>query len=132
MNLFRPLLRFYSYAFHALFAFVALAVAVVALVSGPLTVSFYLLPWSDKALVFPLIGLALAGVVVLLLAVRGKMQGLFLAWSVLLLALTVRFFFFTPFSFTPSTGDYKVALYIILAAMIAVLGAWVKPAPNTR
>jgi hypothetical protein len=126
VNVLRTLLRFYSYAFHALFAFIALAVAVVSLVSGPLTVNFYLLPWSDKALVLPLIGLALAGVVVLLLAVRGKTQGLFLAWSVLLLALTVRFFFFTRFSFTPSTGDYRVALYIILAAMIAVLGACVK------
>jgi hypothetical protein len=132
VTLLRTLLRFYSYAFHAVFVFIAAAVAIVSLVSGPLTVNFYLLPGEGRALVYALIGLALVGALVLLMAVRGKTQTLFLAWSLLLLALTVRYFFFTPFAFTPDTGDYKVALWIILAAMAAVVGAWMKPAPSSR
>ncbi len=94
--------------------------------------NFYLLPWGGQALAYSLIGLALAGGFVLLMAVRGKMQGLFLGWSVLLLLLIVRYYFFSPYSFTPDTGNYKVALLIILCAMVAAVGAWVKPASSCR
>jgi hypothetical protein len=109
-----------------------MAVAVVWLASGPLTVNFYLLPWGGQALAYSLIVLALAGGFVLMMAVRGKMQGLFLGWSVLLLLLIVRYYFFSPYSFTPDTGNYKVALLIILCAMVAAVGAWVKPASSVR
>jgi hypothetical protein len=132
VNLLRTSLRYFSYAFNALFVFFLGAVSVVWLASGPLTVNFYLLPWGGQALVYSLMGLALAGVFVLLMAVRGKMQGLFLGWSVVVLLLTVRCFFFSPFSFTPDTGDYKVALLIVLSALVAVAGAWMKPASSCR
>lgn len=132
MNLLRTSLRCFSYAFSALFVFILVAVAIVWLASGPLTVNFYLLPWGGQALVYSLVGLALAGAFVLLMAMRGQMQGLFLGWSVLLMLLTVRYYFFTPFSFTPETGDYKTALLVILGSMVAVVGAWMKPASSCR
>ena len=132
MNLLRTSLRYFSYAFSALFVFILVAVAVVWLASGPLTLNFYLLPWGGQALVYSLIALALAGAFVLLMAVRGKMQGLFLGWSVLLLLLTVRYYFFSPYAFSPDTGNYKMALLIILCAMVAAIGAWVKPASSVR
>ena len=132
MNLLRTSLRYFSYAFSALFVFILLAVSVVWLASGPLTVNFYLLPWEGQALIYSLMGLALVGGFVLLMAVRGKTQGLFVGWSVLLLLLILRYYFFSPYSFTPDTGNYRVALLIILCAMVAAVGAWVKPASNCR
>jgi hypothetical protein len=132
VNLLRTSLRYFSYAFNALFVFILVAVSVVWLASGPLTVNFYLLPWEGQALVYSLLGLALAGAFVLLMAVRGKMQGLFLGWSVVVLLLIVRYYFFSPYSFTPDTGNYRVALLIVLSAMVAVVGAWMRPASSCR
>ncbi len=125
-------LRLFSYVFHALFVFVVSAVAGITLASGPETVNFYLLPWAGKALVYGLLALAGAGVIVLLLAVRGKMQTLYLLWSVLVLGLVVRYFFFSDYSFTPATGEFTYGMAFILAALAALLGARVKPAHNTR
>jgi hypothetical protein len=128
----KNLLRLYSCAFHALFAFVAAGMAVISLLSGPQTLNFYLLPWTGRTLIYGLSALAVIGVSILLLALRGKAQMLFLGWSLVLLALIVRYFFFSQFAFTPDTGDFKVALWLMLAAILAVVGAGVKPARDYR
>jgi len=128
----KTLLRLYSYAFHGLLAFAAAAVAIVSLASNPSTVNFYLLPWQGRPLIYGLIVLALVGALILLMAVRGKMQRLFVGWSVVLLALVMRCFFFSPFSFTPETGEITSALAAVLAAALAVVGAGVKPEPDAR
>jgi hypothetical protein len=132
VNLLRRLLRLYSYAFNALFALVILAMACIILTGKPATVNFYLLPWEGPALLYSLFVLALLGLIILLVAVRGKMPKLFLAWSVLVLLLIVRYYFFTPSSFTPDTGQFTTALWVILAAAVAIAGASVKPTPNHR
>ena len=125
-------LRFFSYAFHALFVFVASAMAVITLASGPQTVNFYLLPWQGKALVYGLLVLAAIGVIVLLLAVRGKTQMLYVLWSVLVLGLVVRYFFFSDYGFTPDTGEFTWAMVFTLSALLALLGARMKPASKSR
>jgi hypothetical protein len=132
VTILRPLLRLYSYAFQALFAVVALGMAVISLASGPQTINFDLLPWDGGARVYALIGLALIGVLILLMAVRGKMQMLFLAWSLLALGLVVRLFFFTPFTYYRGASEFMVVLGIVLAAALAVLGAGMKPATSSR
>jgi hypothetical protein len=136
----RTLLRLYSYFFLAAFAVVSLAMAVLMLVSGPQTVNFYLLPWETwtrTVRISALIGLALVGILVLLMAVRGKLQIVYIAWSVLALALIARYCFLSPQSYTPvaggftaallKSGDFICALLLILAAIIAVLGASMRP-----
>ena len=136
----RKLLRVYSYFFQAAFVFVSLAMAALMLASGPQTVNFYLLPWQTWTLtvkVSVLVGLAVVGLFVLLMAVRGKLQMVYVAWSVLVLALVVRYFLLSPLGYTPTSGGFTAvvskfggftaALCLILAAMIAVLGASMKP-----
>ncbi len=132
MNALRALLRLFSYVFHALFVFVTLAMAVITLVGGPQTVNFYLLPWQGKALVYGLLVLAAAGVIVLMLAVRGRTQRLYLIWSVLVLLLVVRYFFFSDYGYIPGTGDFTWAVVFVAAGLLALLGARMKPAPNSR
>jgi hypothetical protein len=126
------LLRVFSYFFHALFAFVTLAMAVITLADGRQTVNFYLLPWQGRALAYGLLVLAAVGVVVLLLAVRGKTQALYVAWSVLVLLLVVRYFFFSEFGFTPGSGEFTWAMVLTLSALLAVLGARMMPARTSR
>lgn len=132
MTVLRHIVRFYSYAFSILCVFSVLAMSVIIFVSKSVTVNFYLFPWEGKALLYSMIGLALAGLAVVLLTWRGKMQGLFLVWSLLVLALIVRYFFFTPNSFTPDSGEFTLALWVILAAVVAAAGAGLKPAVGCR
>jgi len=121
------LFRIYAYFFHALFICAALVMAAISLASGPHTLNFYLLPWEGKALIYGLVALALIGAAILLLATRGRSWLLFAGWSILVFVLVVRYFFFSPFTFTPGTGDYLPALGIILAALLATVGASLKP-----
>lgn len=132
MTVLRHIVRFYSYAFSILCVFSVLAMSVIIFVSKSVTVNFYLFPWEGKALLYSMIGLALAGLAVVLLTWRGKMQGLFLVWSLLVLALIVRYFFFTPNSFTPDSGEFTLALGVVLAAAVAAAGAGLKPAVGGR
>ena len=137
MTIVRTLLRVYSYFFQAAFVVASLGMAALMLVSGPQTVNFYLLPWQTWTLtvrVSALIGLAVIGLLVLLMAVRGKLQMVYVAWSVLVLALIARYFLFSPQGYEPKygwailSGEVSLGLMLILAAIIAVLGASMKPA----
>jgi len=128
----RTLFRCYSLAFHALFVLIAAGMAVVVLASGPHTINFFLLPWTGRDMVIGLIALALIGVAILLLAAWGKMRMLFLLWSLLVLGLIVRYFFFSPYTFTPQTDQLCFALWIILASVVAVIGAGLRPSTRTR
>jgi peptidoglycan/LPS O-acetylase OafA/YrhL len=126
------IVRLYSYAFSVVCVLAVLALSVLILISKPVTVNFYLLPWEGTALLCSMVGLALAGLAVVVLTWRGKMQNLFLGWSILVLLLIVRYYFFTPNSFTPDSGEFTFALVVILAAAIAAAGASLKPEMGGR
>ena len=132
MTVLRRIVRLYSYAFSVLCAFIVLAMSVLILISKSVTVNFYLLPWEGTALLCSMVVLALAGLAIALLTWRGKRQMLFLAWSLLVLVLIVRYFFFTPNTFTPDSGEFTFALGVILAAAVAAAGAGLKPATGFR
>jgi hypothetical protein len=117
------ILRLYSLAFHTLFVLAVLAMVLIILLSRPSTVNFYLLPWEGGALIYGLIVLAAIGAAVLLFAWRGKLNGAFLAWSIVVWALIVRYYFFSPYQFTPDGGGVLLALGLILASLLAAVGA---------
>ena len=132
MTVLRRIVRLYSYAFSVLCALSVLAMSVLILISKSVTVNFYLLPWEGTALLCGMVDLALAGLAVVLLTWGGKMQMLFLGWSLLVLALIVRYVFFTPNSFTPDSGEFTFALGVILAAAVAAAGAGLEPTVGGR
>ncbi len=121
----RSLLRLFSYAFQALFIFVTAAMAVITRVGAPQTVNFPLLPRGGT---WALAATAAIGTVILLLAVRGKAQPLYRIWSLIVLFLVVRYFFFTDFAFTPDTSGVFVALAVVLCAFTAFIGSGIKVA----
>jgi len=119
----RNLLRIFSLLFHGLFALFLIALATVALISGTGSFWFEILPWSGETLAWWLLGLAGAGLLFVLLAWRGKLNGLFFVWSLVVLALIVRGYFFSDYVFAQETGQFRNALLIIAAALLAAIGA---------
>jgi hypothetical protein len=109
-----------------------LAISIIVLASKTTTVNFYLLPWEGKALLYGTIALALLGLAIVLLTWRGKMQKLFLGWSLLVFVLIVRYYFFSPNSFYPDSGEFTFALLVVLAAAVAVVGSGISPAASGR
>lgn len=126
MKFWNRILRLYSLAFNTLFVLAILAMLLIILLSRPSTVNFYLLPWEGGALIYGLLVLIVIGAVVLTLAWRGKLNKGFLAWSILVLALIIRYYFFSPFRFIPDSGQVLLALGLILASLLAAVGAGLK------
>jgi len=123
LALVRNVLSLYALVFHALFALFLAALAVVALASGAESFWFEILPWSGKTLAYWLLGLAAAGVLLVTLAAKGKLRGLFFLWSLAVLALIARGFFFSSYAFTPGTDQLRNALLIVAGALLAAAGA---------
>lgn len=123
MGFFRTLLRLYSYFFHGLFALFLLGIAAVSLTSGGTTFRFHLLPWEGKTLAYWLIGLALIGIFFVLMAMKGALRSLFFFWSLIVLVLVVRGYFFSGYAFVPGSSQLYAAFWFILAAALASLGA---------
>jgi ABC-type branched-subunit amino acid transport system permease subunit len=99
--------------------------AVITRIGAPHTVNFSLLPWSGA---WALAAAAVIGALILLLAVRGKAQSIYRLWSLIVLVLVVRYFFFTDYSYTPGTNGVFIALSIILCAVIAFFGSGIRVA----
>jgi hypothetical protein len=131
VGLLRSAFRIYSYLFHALFAFFLFGIAVVSMLSGRNTFRFPLLPWEGPTLAFWLVGLAAAGILSLLLAMKGILRQLFFLWSLAVLVLVLRGYFFSTYAFTPGSGSLKMAICVVLAAAAACWGARV-PCPAAR
>jgi sulfite exporter TauE/SafE len=134
VGFFRTLLRFYSYFFHGLFALFLLGVAAVSLTSEGTTFRFHLLPWEGRTLAYWLIGLALIGIFFVVMAMKGTLRSLFFFWSLFVLVLVVRAYFFSGYSFVPGSSQLYTAFWSILAAALASLGARMqrRPAPSQR
>ena len=122
MSVLSGLLRVYSYLFAISLSLFALAVSVVAVTSGhPLSLGF--LPWKGTRLTYWLFGLALAGLISVFLALRGRLRGIFFLWSLGVASLLIWGFFLTPYSFT-AAFPFKSAAWLSIAAFFAMIGAW--------
>jgi hypothetical protein len=118
----RALMRVFSYLFHGLLTLFLLGLALVALSSGqPLQLE--MLPWQGQPLSWWLLGGALAGLASVMLAIRRKWRGLFFIWSLAVLVIIVRGFFFSRYYFT-GPPEFHRALYLTAAALVALFGAW--------
>ena len=94
MGILKALLRAFSYIFEGLLALFAAGISCVALMShSPLNLTF--LPWTGEKLTHVLLPLALAGLLLVLLAMGGRLRGFFFLWSVAVFAVLFRGFFLT-------------------------------------
>ena len=130
MAIVRFILRSFSLLFHGAFALFLLGLSVVSFLTGAHTFEFYILPWTGETLAYVLLALAIAGVLIVLLAMKGTARMVFFIWSMLVLALIVRGYFFSYYTFVPGSGQFQLALWVLLAAVVAAIGARLKPGPT--
>jgi hypothetical protein len=118
----KALLRLFSFLFHALLGLFLLAVSGLALASGHPSLQFGMLPWTGSTLVYVVFFCSLAGLLALVLAFLGKARFLFFIWALVVLLMMIKGYVFSGYHFEP--GGAMRALYLTLAALISLLGAW--------
>ena len=125
MGWIRALIRIYSYLFHGLLALGLLAISGLALADGRHNLNLKMLPWEGKQLTFWLFFSGLAGIISLALAVRGTLRFLFLFYTLAVWVMLMRGFFFSSYVFA-NPGQFRDAVYLSTAALMAVVGGWLK------
>jgi len=118
----KALLRIFSYIFGGLLALFLLGVSSVALANGtPPNLAF--LPWSGASLTYWLLGLALFGLLTLLLAMGGKVRALFFLWSLVIFVLLFKGLFVSFYAFSGPVS-LQVAVRLTVGALVAALGSF--------
>jgi hypothetical protein len=115
-------MRYFSYLFHLLLAVVLIAVSGLALASGTPSLNLKMLPWTGDTLIYAVFFGAVFGLATVLLAIRGTLRVLFLLWSALVFVLLLKGYIFSGYKF--HTGEFKTVIYLIVASLIALAGAW--------
>jgi len=134
LGVIKALLRLFSYLFGAAVSLFALATSVLALRSGgELNLGF--LPWTAKPLSYWLIGLALAGLLTLLLAISGSTRWLFFLWSLGVFVLLFKGMFLSLYRFTGGAVSFKAGMWLIGGMLLTAIGSFPwpkKPDPVRR
>lgn len=119
------IVKFYSYLYHLVLVLFLLGFSLVAFLNGMHNLRLDMLPWTGSALTWWLLYLGLAGLIIIGLAVMRILRVLFLLWTVAVLALMIRGFFFSSYLFDGWTG-FKWALLYVVGALLAVVGGWLQ------
>lgn len=106
-----------------------MGLSVVSFLTGAHSFEFPIVPWTGGTLAYVLLALAVIGVIIVLLAMRGAARLVFFVWSLLVLAMIVRGYFFSYYTFVPGSGQFQTALCILAAAAIAAIGARLEAKP---
>ena len=127
----RWVLRVYSWIFVALLCLAGIGVSIVSLTVGasdPVKIPW--LPWSENVLPTWLIALGILGLLFVLLAIMGRLRVLLFLFTAIIFGLIAKGLFFSTHTFEgPDEG--KTALYMVIAAFVAFIGAW-PTAPRSR
>ena len=130
----KALLRMFSYLFGAALALFVLAISALSLRSGG-ELNFGFLPWTGKPLSYWLLGLALTGLITLLLAMSGTMRVLFFLWSLGVFVLLFKGMFLSLYRFTGGAVSFKAGVGLTVGMLLAAIGSFPwprKPEPVRR
>lgn len=122
MQAVKAVLRFFSYLFHLLLGLFLVAVAVLALGIGPHALRLDMLPWTGETLTYVVLFGAIFDLASLVLALKGKLRGLFFLWALAVAVLLLRGYFFSGYRFSP--GGIRTGLELLVASWLALAGAW--------
>ena len=124
MGFLRGVLRVYSWIFEALLCAMALAVASVTVLSGDLNLKLGWLPWEQKNAVTWLFVSGIVGMLLILLAIAGRLRVLLFLFSLAVVVFLVKGFFYGfGYSFE-NPGQVNNALLLVGGALLAAIGAW--------
>ncbi len=133
MQVVKALLRFFSYLYHGLFALVMMVFgALIAIAHGDHSVRLEMLPWTDHVLIHVLLFGGLAGLIIVVLAIRGRLRPLFFLWALVVTYFLIKGYFLGGYRFTPD--EFKSVVYLVCSSLVALLGAFIAAffSPRTR
>ena len=130
----KALLRTVSYFLGGGLALLTLAITAVALRSGgELNLGF--LPWTGKPLSYWLLGLALVGLITLLLAVSRASHLFFFLWNLGIFVLFFKGMFLSLYRFTGGAVSFKTGVWLTIGMLLSAIGSFPwpkKPEPVRR
>ncbi len=115
------ILSAFSYLFEGLLALFLTAIAALALSSGA-ALHLEMLPWTGSTLDYVLLFGGLCGLILVVLAVLGKLRPLFFVWTLVIMIFLIKGYVFGSYHFDPASA--KVAGYLVLGAFLGLLGGW--------
>lgn len=121
------LLRVFCYLFHTILSLALLGLGVVAVRSDVTDMKLEALPWQGVELNHWLIGLGLAGLLSVILAVTGKFRFLLILWSIYVLGMIVRGVFFSSTVSFEGADDFHNWLWMMGGAVVAFVGSLTAP-----
>ena len=124
MGFLRGVLRLYSWIFETLLCLLAIGISIVSLTVGstdPVHPDW--LPWGPAALPAWLIGLGVLGLILVLLALAGRLRILLFLFAIGVFGLLAKGFFFSTHTFDDAASA-RNALLLVVGALIAIIGAW--------
>ena len=124
MEVIKALLRFLSYLYHGLLCLLLMALSGVAMIGNGPALRMEMLPWTGPTLLAWMFCGGLAGLLILLLAIRGTLRPLFFAWALVVTILLVKGYLLGNYHFSPS--EFHSVLYLIGGSLVALLGAWLQ------
>jgi len=122
LEVIKALLSFLSYVYHGLLCLLVLALSGVAMAAGAQTLQLGMLPWTGTTLIHTMFFGSLAGLVIVVLAIRGTLRPVFFLWSLVVVILLVKGYVFSGYHFSP--GEFRTAGWLIVGALIAMFGGW--------
>jgi uncharacterized membrane protein YdcZ (DUF606 family) len=109
-----------------------IGVAIVSLTAAESDpVHFDWLPWNEHTLPCWLIGLGILGLFFVFLAVIGRLRILLFLFAAGIFALIFKGLFMSTHGFT-GPAEFRLSIYIVLGALIAIIGAWPTSASRAR
>jgi hypothetical protein len=121
LEVIKALSIFLSYVFHGLLCLIVLAVSSVAIAGGAQTLHLGMLPWTGSTLLYALLFGSLAGLVTVVLAIKGRWRLLFFVWSLVVAVLLLKGYIFSGYRFSP--GEFGPVMLLIVGSWIALLGS---------
>ena len=118
------LLRVFCYLFHTILSVALLALGGVAVLSGAEHMKVQTLPWEGAELNHWLIGLGIAGLASVFLAVTGRLRFLLILWSIYVLVMLVKGVFLTSSVSFEGPNDFHNWLLLTGGAVLAMLGSF--------
>jgi hypothetical protein len=116
------ILRLYSYLYHLILSLFLLGLGIVASIGGMHNLNLGMLPWKGAELTHWVIGLAIAGLVSILLAVSGVFRYLFPIWCLTVVVLMIRGFFLSPFAYH-GPDEFRGVVWLVVGAIGAFLSS---------
>jgi hypothetical protein len=117
------ILSAFSYLFEGLLALFLAAIAGLALASG-IPLHLEMLPWTGSALDYVLLFGGLFGVILVVLAILGRLRPLFFVWTLAVVIFMIKGYVFGSYHFDPASA--KTAGYLVLGALFGLLGGFVQ------